>query len=1004
MTDKIRDKHVYKKKEDDDKQCSSESSEEEDEAAMQAALWEMVQTPDIDCGSDQHSSHTKPVHVEEHRETWAERLKRNARIPLLQAEKSSTNVATQASSSCEIQPKQRQRFVSSPRKPPTDLTVQASSGTRVCGNQFEKTSETQTISPKKPCKPVAHTSKFSPRRESSTPAEENCTMSETDNLLTQNTLPMRKCDIFSESMSPIDSAQLMISTVTDPGQQSIVAKKLKMLRLEKAARPKVYGYPDRVASTQTWEKQTVTVATNTEGEFFPNSHMQQRKEDSDYHTGIINILTVPCRRTLNYETVREQSELPNEDMTTPMPPELTTSAGAFRNLPKFGRSRLSGNETEMPANEGQAKEQAENSRVKAEHFIEKLPKVTLNMPETCTGIKESICLLAPKAFGRESFALTATGNQANDVALNIVCPKKPRKEVRAHDPDDIATSSQQAIGKVGSTLTKSRSVTPVTSATQLFLPSTSSANPDASVLSIAAQKVGIRKVLTMNIKKQLTTKPKTEMSSQQLRQEGEAYIEPLSAAEPTLDMKDSISTALVRLFVNALVPDEEYANEEKPKSITRLNEVIVVQPKTENNDQNPEAQKKDVESVNEDEPVRKSDSMRTLTIIGRDSHIRTKYEDHCHFKDRPEGFDRTAWRKLIFASILCVCFMIVEVIGGILSNSLAIATDAAHLLTDLAGFMISLFAIYLAGRPSSQRLNFGWYRAEVLGALISVYFIWVITGILVYLAVQRLMTGEHEVNAIIMLITSGMAIAVNVIMACQLHHGHSHGADALNEANRMPRTRHVTAAESLASSNTLLMDREQHILSPSVSTLDAYHQFHQIENINVRAAFVHVIGDIVQSVGVFVAAIIIFFKPTWAIVDSICTFVFSIIVLVVTFRILRDVIMVLMEATPDYMDYEEVQRLFLSIDGVVHVHNLRIWALSIDKIALSAHLAIRKDADPQVILEMAKRLIHRRYNLFETTIQIEEYTPSMEDCEHCQLPGQKQNSSNRSDEKNINIQ
>ena len=84
--------------------------------------------------------------------------------------------------------------------------------------------------------------------------------------------------------------------------------------------------------------------------------------------------------------------------------------------------------------------------------------------------------------------------------------------------------------------------------------------------------------------------------------------------------------------------------------------------------------------------------------------------------------------------------MIAEVVGGILSNSLAIATDAAHLLTDFASFMISLFAIWVAGRPSSERMSFGWHRAEVLGAMVSVLMIWVVTGVLVYMAVLRVIS------------------------------------------------------------------------------------------------------------------------------------------------------------------------------------------------------------------------------------------------------------------------
>jgi len=109
-------------------------------------------------------------------------------------------------------------------------------------------------------------------------------------------------------------------------------------------------------------------------------------------------------------------------------------------------------------------------------------------------------------------------------------------------------------------------------------------------------------------------------------------------------------------------------------------------------------------------------------------------------------------------------------------------------------------------------------------------------------------------------------------------------------------------------------------------------------------------------------------------------------VLVVTFGIMRDDLMVLMESTPDYMDYGEVQKVFLSIEGVERVHNLRIWALSTDKIALSAHLAINKDSDPHLILEQAKTLIHKRYNFYETTIQVEIYHGHDNKHNHDHLP------------------
>lgn len=334
----------------------------------------------------------------------------------------------------------------------------------------------------------------------------------------------------------------------------------------------------------------------------------------------------------------------------------------------------------------------------------------------------------------------------------------------------------------------------------------------------------------------------------------------------------------------------------------------------------------------------------TLYCLHGRSNIEVR--GHCH-KNKIEGVDVKARKKLIIASILCVIFMVAEIIGGVLSNSLAIATDAAHLLTDFASFMISLFAIWVAGRPSTKRLSFGYWRAEVIGALASVVMIWFITAILIWIAIQRIINQSYEVDAKIMLITSGLAILVNVIMGVQLGHGHSHGG--------------------------------------SKSAGEGGSHSHDV-NINVRAALIHVIGDVLQSIGVFVAALIIFFKPEWAIADPICTFLFSIIVLYTTFSILKDALLVLMEGTPSYLQYAEVLQIFEQIEGVERVHNLRIWALSLNKIALSVHLAVKTDADAKHILDQATSAVHVKYNFYETTIQIEDYIPEMENCQQCTVP------------------
>lgn len=100
-----------------------------------------------------------------------------------------------------------------------------------------------------------------------------------------------------------------------------------------------------------------------------------------------------------------------------------------------------------------------------------------------------------------------------------------------------------------------------------------------------------------------------------------------------------------------------------------------------------------------------------------------------------------------------------------MSKSLAIASDAAHLLTDFASFMISLFSIWMANRPSTKKMSFGWYRAEVIGALTSVLMIWVVTGVLVYMAIERVVNESYDINGEVMLITSGVGIIFNLMQA-----------------------------------------------------------------------------------------------------------------------------------------------------------------------------------------------------------------------------------------------
>jgi cation diffusion facilitator family transporter len=135
-------------------------------------------------------------------------------------------------------------------------------------------------------------------------------------------------------------------------------------------------------------------------------------------------------------------------------------------------------------------------------------------------------------------------------------------------------------------------------------------------------------------------------------------------------------------------------------------------------------------------------------------------------------------KKMLKISIICLCFLIAELIGGVIANSLAILSDAAHLSSDLSGFVISLFSLYIGKKKANNKFTFGYHRAEVIGALVSVVTIWILTGILIKEAVDRLI-NPSEINAVVMLLTSIFGLICNLAMFKVLHstHNHHHGCN-----------------------------------------------------------------------------------------------------------------------------------------------------------------------------------------------------------------------------------
>ncbi|XP_045416628.1 zinc transporter 8 [Lemur catta] len=316
---------------------------------------------------------------------------------------------------------------------------------------------------------------------------------------------------------------------------------------------------------------------------------------------------------------------------------------------------------------------------------------------------------------------------------------------------------------------------------------------------------------------------------------------------------------------------------------------------------------------------------------------------HCHSDskttDNRENEQAHAKWKLCAASAICFIFMIAEVMGGHIAGSLAVVTDAAHLLIDLTSFLLSLFSLWLSSKPPSKRLTFGWHRAEIFGALLSVLCIWVVTGVLVYLACQRLLHPDYQIQATVMIVVSACAVAANVVLAMVLHQrcfGHNHKE-----------------------------------VQPNAS---------------VRAAFVHALGDLFQSISVLISALIIYFKPDYKIADPICTFIFSILVLASTITILKDFSILLMEGVPKGLDYDGVKELILAVNGVVSVHSLHVWSLTMNQVILSAHVATAASQDGNVVRREIARALGKSFAVHSLTIQMESPADQDPDCLLCEDP------------------
>ena len=349
----------------------------------------------------------------------------------------------------------------------------------------------------------------------------------------------------------------------------------------------------------------------------------------------------------------------------------------------------------------------------------------------------------------------------------------------------------------------------------------------------------------------------------------------------------------------------------------------------------------------------------------------SKHFSSSKFQDKLRLENKVAMFKLKIISAVCCSFMIIEFICGYLAGSLAIMSDATHLLSDLAGFLISLFSLIVAMKPADRDFTFGYHRFEVIGALASIFIIWGLTVWLLMAAVWRIRHPNPIVGFLMVCIAAG-GLLFNIIMNRILAYNPvvnsmDSGMGAIKKNSEDNIEINFNNDNNLKES--LLNDNNENKLGLGEEEL--MHNLKADDNPVIRAAYIHILGDMIQSAGVLIAALIIYFfqdtHPRVRIVDPICTFCFAIVVLCTTFPVSRDCFYVLLESTPRDLDIESLYSDLSSIEGVISVHDIHLWNISIGRPSIALHIICE---NPRDTLKIATQTC-KNYGIKHCTIQTE---------------------------------
>ena len=271
-------------------------------------------------------------------------------------------------------------------------------------------------------------------------------------------------------------------------------------------------------------------------------------------------------------------------------------------------------------------------------------------------------------------------------------------------------------------------------------------------------------------------------------------------------------------------------------------------------------------------------------------------------------------QRLKWALVISAVYFFAELVGGFMTNSLALLSDAGHMVSDMAALGLSLFAFRIAKRPATLISTYGYYRVEILAALFNGLALWLIVGIIFAAAYNRLF-HPPEVQSYGMLVVAVLGLVVNIIAGLILFGSHHH-------------------------------------------------------NLNLRGAFLHVVSDALGSVGA-IAAGLVMLSTGWYLADPLISIFIGVLILYSSWSLIKESVSVLMQTVPKGIRLEEVRQTIEAVEGVSMVHDLHIWAVTSDIYTLSAHAVVENGGDFHEVLNCIEETLKERFKIEHTTIQLE---------------------------------